>query len=71
MLVKCDCEMSNVLPEDNKKLKCRNSMCKIQTINCNCGKVVNQDFENKSFWDYECGMNFLKNDDIGTLKYAK
>ena len=52
VLVKCDCDVLNVglLPEDSKKLKCKNSMCKIQTINCKCGKVANQDFK----------TNFLK-----------
>ena len=44
MLVKCGCDVLNVLLEDSKKLKCRNSMCKTQTNNCKCGKVVNQDF---------------------------
>ena len=47
VLEKCDCDVLNVglLPEDSKTLKCRNSMCKIQTINCECGKVANQDFK--------------------------
>ena len=71
VLAKCDCDVLNVLPEASKKLKCRNSLCKIQIINCNCGKVVNQDFQNISFWDCECGMKFLKNDENGTLEYTK
>ena len=71
VLAKCDCDVLNVLPEASIKLKCRNSLCKIQIINCNCGKVVNQDFQNTSFWDCECGMKFLKNDENGTLEYTK
>ena len=62
--------MLNVLPEDSKKLKCRNSMCKIQTNNCKCGKVVNQDFRTNFLGDCECGMTFFKNDKNGTLEWA-
>ena len=71
VLVKCDCDNVLIcLPEIGKKVKCRNDLCKSQIINCNCDKVYIKDFQNAAFWDCECGMKFLKNNDNGTLAYA-